>query len=75
MKKLIYHLGKLNEEEELKLDFSDGLSRTIKECIELGFVLMKIPIVDEVPYRIFDSMDEYRRWANANLPKWLGYYR
>jgi len=75
MKKVIYHLGKLNEKEELRLDFADGLSRTIKERIELGFIPMKIPILDEAPYRIFDSMDEYQKWATENLPKWLGYYK
>jgi len=75
MKKLIYRLGKLSEKEELELSFSDGLSHTIEERIELGFIPMKIPIVDEAPYRIFDSIEEYQRWASENLPKWLGYYK
>ncbi len=75
MRKIIYHIGKLSEEEQLKLDFEDALSRPVKERIELGFIVMKIPIIDEVPYRIFDTMDEYRRWADKNLPKWLGYCR
>jgi hypothetical protein len=73
-KKLIYHIGKLEEEQQLKLDFEDALSRTVEERIELGFIPMKIPVIDEVPYRIFDTMDDYRRWANKNLPKWLCYY-
>lgn len=74
MKKLIYHIGRLSEEEQLKLDLKDTFSRTIEERIELGFIPMKILIIDNVSYRIFDTMDEYRRWANKNLPKWLGYY-
>ncbi len=73
-KKLIYQIGKLSEEEQLKLDFEDGLSRSVEERSELGFIGVKIPIIDEASYRIFDTMDEYRRWANKNLPKWLGYY-
>ena len=75
MKKLIYHLGKPNEKEELKLNFSDGISHTIQERIELGFIPMKIPIVDDAPYRIFNSMNRYREWTNKSLPRWLGYYR
>jgi hypothetical protein len=75
MKKLFYHIGKLNDEEQLKLDMEDTLSRTAEERIELGFIPMSMPIIDEVPYRIFDSMDEYRRWAAEELPPWLGYKR
>ncbi|MDI6736033.1 MAG: hypothetical protein QME42_07565 [bacterium] len=75
MKKLFYRFGKLNEKEELKLDYLDGLSRTIEERIELGFIPMKIPILDDAIYRIFNSMVEYQNWANENLHRWLGYYK
>lgn len=74
MKKLVYHIGRLGEEEQLKLDFQDGLSRSVEERIKLGFIYMKLPLIDDVPYRIFNTMEEYRKWANENLPKWLGYY-
>ena len=73
MKSLFYQIGRLNENQQLKLDFEDGLSRTVKERIELGFIPMKLPIIDEQPYRIFDTIGDYRNWANRNLPKWLGY--
>lgn len=74
-KKLIYHIGRISEEEQLKLDFMDGISRTVEERIELGFIPMEIPIINEEYFRIFNSIKEYRNWANKNLPKWLGYYR
>jgi hypothetical protein len=74
MERLHYHIGRLNEEEALRLDFSDGLSRTVSERIELGFISMKLPVIDEEYYRIFNNTREYRQWANQNLPKWLGYY-
>lgn len=48
--KLIYHIGKLSEDEQLKLDFEDGLSRTVEERIELGFIPMKLPMIDDAPY-------------------------
>ena len=74
MKRLFYHIGRLSEEEALRLDFSDGLSRPVHERIELGFILIKLPVVDEERYRIFNSTKEYRIWASQNLPRWLGYY-
>lgn len=73
-KKIFYQIGKLSERKQWKFDFEDGLSRTVRERIELGFIPMRIPIIDKKPYRIFDTMQEYRRWANKSLPKWLGYY-
>jgi len=71
--KLIYHIGKLSEEEELRLNFLDSLSHTVEERIELGFIPMKLPIIDDEPYRIFDSTEDYRIWADQTLPDWLGY--
>lgn len=40
-----------------------------------GFVRTYKPVLDDAPYRVFDSMAEYREWCEANLPKYLGYYR
>lgn len=74
MRKTIYRIGRLSEEEQLRFDFTNGLSRTVYERIQLGFVPMKLPIIDEAPYRIFGSTKEYRKWANENAPAWLGYH-
>jgi hypothetical protein len=74
MRKIIYRIGRLSEEEQLTLDFSDGLSRTVYERILLGFMPMKLPVIDEAPYRIFRTTKEYCKWANENTPSWLGYH-
>jgi hypothetical protein len=74
MKKAVYRIGRLSEEEQLTFDFSDGLSRTVYERIQLGFIAMKLPVIDEAPYRIFSTSKEYRKWANENTPTWLGYF-
>ncbi len=74
MKEVFYRIGRLSDEEQLKLDFSDGLSRPVSERIELGFLSMKLPVIDDAPYRVFETMEEYRKWAAENLPRWLGYY-
>lgn len=73
MGKINYRLGRLSEKEQFKLDFSDGLSRTVYERIELGFIPMKLPVIDDKYYRIFNSMEEYRKWTNESTPSWLGY--
>ena len=31
------------------------------------------PVLDDAPYRAFDSTAEYRQWCNEKLPMWLGY--
>jgi hypothetical protein len=74
VRKITYQIGRLSEEEQLRFDFADGLSRTVYERVQLGFVLMKLPVIDEAPYRIFGTMMEYRKWANENIPTWLGYH-
>jgi hypothetical protein len=75
MQRLIYKIGKTTEEEHLMLDFLDGLSRTVEERINLGFVPLKLPVIDDMPYRIFETIEEYRRWAERTIPRYLGYYR
>jgi len=74
VRKVTYQIGRISEEEQLRFDFADGLSRTVYERIQLGFLPMKLPVIDEVPYRIFGTTREYRKWANENTPTWLGYH-
>jgi hypothetical protein len=75
MQKLMYKIGKTTEEEHLKLNIMDGLSRTVEDRIGLGFVPFKIPVIDGKPYRIFETMEKYRKWSEKELPRFLGYYR
>jgi len=75
MQKLMYIIGKNTEEVHLRLDFLDGLSRTVEERINLGWIPIKLPVIDDMPYRIFETMKEYRRWTERTLPHYLGYYR
>jgi len=72
-----------NESESPK---EDWLPEFIEECqrclrmtvdgrIRFGFTYEYKPIFDDAEWRSFDSMEEYRRWCEANLPSWLGYGR
>lgn len=71
--KTTYRIGKLSDKEQLELDIKDTLSRSAIQRMEMGLFQIKIPVIDNMPYRIFDTIQEYRLWANKNLPKWLGY--
>jgi hypothetical protein len=49
------------------------LARSIDDRIRYGFFKSYKPILDDAPVRSFDSMAEYRKWADENLPRYLGY--
>ncbi len=51
------------------------LARGLKSRLLFGFVRTYRPVLDDAPYRIFESMADYREWCEENLPKFLGYYR
>ena len=40
-----------------------------------SFIHTYKPVLDDATYRSFDTMEEYRRWCEQNLPSWLGYLR
>jgi hypothetical protein len=75
MGELTYKIGRPTEEEQVTLDFQDGLSRSVDERISLGLIFLGLPVIDDVPYRVFENLDQYRMWADRELPRYLGYYR
>lgn len=54
-------------------EFEAAAKRPLEDRIDFGFVHTYKPVLDDEPYRSFDSMEEYRRWCRENLPAWLGY--
>jgi len=75
MGKLTYIIGRQTEEEQIMLDFRDGLSRSVDERIRLGIIPLNLPVMNDAPYRVFESLDDYRAWADCEMPRYLGYYR
>ena len=49
------------------------LKRTIDQRIKYGFFRNYKPIDDDESVRVFESMEDYRKWADENLPRYLGY--
>jgi hypothetical protein len=49
------------------------LKRSLDQRIKYGFFRNYKPIEDDVPVRVFEKMEDYRKWADENLPRYLGY--
>ena len=64
-------------EEDWVADFKEeceySLRRSVADRIRYGFAYEYKPILDDAPWRSFDSMEKYRGWCDENLPRYLGY--
>ena len=56
-------------------EFEAAAKRSLEERMRYGFIKTYKPVMDDAPFRSFDSMEDYRRWCEENLPQWLGYSR
>jgi hypothetical protein len=56
-------------------EFEAAARRPLATRLNYGFVKTYKPVLDDARFRAFDTMEEYRRWCEANLPRWLGYHR
>jgi len=50
-----------------------NLQRSVEERMRYGFCYVYKPVLDDAPWRSFDSTAAYRKWCRENLPKYLGY--
>jgi hypothetical protein len=51
------------------------MERPLEDRIKYGFYRVYKPVLDDAPWRSFNSTAEYRAWCEANLPEYLGYNR
>ncbi len=56
-------------------EFVAAADRPLATRLRYAFIRTYKPILDDAPYRSFDSMEEYRQWCEDELPEWLGYAR
>ena len=61
--------------EEWLAEFEAAASRPLALRVKYAFIRTYKPVLDDAPFRTFDTMIQYRRWCEANLPEWLGYGR
>ena len=56
-------------------EFEAAARRPLKERFKYSFIKTYRPVLDDAPIRMFDTMEDYRRWCDENLPEWLGFSR
>jgi hypothetical protein len=56
-------------------EFEAAARRSLETRMRYSFIHTYKPVLDDANYRSFDTMEEYRRWCEENLPSWLGYGR
>ncbi len=61
------------QRREWEAEFEAAARRPLEVRLRYAFIRTYKPVLDDVPYRSFESMADYRRWCNAELPSWLGY--
>ena len=54
-------------------EFEAAARRPLSVRFRYAFIKTYKPVLDDASYRSFDTMAEYRRWCEENLPEWLGY--
>ena len=64
-----------DEERDWIADFEAAARRPLEVHLYNAFIKTYKPVMDDAPYRVFDSMEAYRLWCEANVPSWLGYGR
>lgn len=59
--------------EDFKEQCRRQLERSLAQRFKYGFFRQYKPVLDDAPFRVFDTMAKYREWADKNLPEYLGY--
>jgi hypothetical protein len=63
------------EVRQWRAEFEAAARRPLKTRFKYAFIHTYKPILDDAPFRAFETTAEYRAWCEANLPSWLGYGR
>ncbi len=56
-------------------EFEAAARRPLATRFRYAFIHTYKPVLDDAPFRAFDTTADYRRWCEENLPDWLGYGR
>ena len=56
-------------------EFEAAARRPLETRFRYAFIRTHKPVLDDAPFRAFDTTADYRRWCEENLPDWLGYGR
>ena len=56
-------------------EFEAASRRPLAVRMRYAFIKTYKPVLDDAPYRTFDTTAQYRKWCEESLPSWLGYGR
>ncbi len=56
-------------------EFEAAARRPLETRFRYAFIRTYKPVLDDEPFRAFETTADYRRWCEENLPDWLGYGR
>ena len=56
-------------------EFEAAARRPLEKRLRYSFIRTYKPVLDDTDYRAVNTMEDYRRWCEENLPDWLGYGR
>lgn len=65
----------LSEQQQWLAEFEAAARRPLPLRMRYAFIRTYKPVLDDAPFRAFDTMADYRTWCEAHLPSWLGYGR
>jgi hypothetical protein len=65
----------LQAESEFREQCRRQMERPLEARMRYGFCYTYKPILDDAPWRSFDSLEQYRVWCETNLPEYLGFKR
>jgi hypothetical protein len=60
---------------DLLADFEAAARRPLRQRMRYAFIHTYKPVLDDAPFRAFDTIADYRSRCEQNLPDWLGYGR
>jgi len=79
MQELNENLGDNVTRTEVKIppewlaEFEAAARRSLETRFRYAFIHTYKPVLDDAPFRAFETTADYRRWCTENLPDWLGY--
>jgi hypothetical protein len=56
-------------------EFDAAARRPLPLRVRYAFIKTYRPVLDDEPFRAFDTMADYRQWCETALPSWLGFGR
>lgn len=59
--------------DDLVKAFDAAWERGLERRIDYSFIKTYKPVMDDSPFRAWNTTAEYREWCDRNLPRWLGY--